>query len=147
MFKPFTCGECGNRVTLRTGKGRTREFARGFPVPIPDDFALPTCVSCGETYHLPEIDRKLDPICRAETCKAQALHYRRLVDLLMERHGITQRAIVRACGITPSHLSHILGGEQIASTTLTHLLEAFMACEQEFQRHLDGRALRLPRKA
>lgn len=59
------CGECGGSVELRAGEGRTREVVRGVVVPIPDDFALPTCVRCGETFSVPEVSDALDKMLAA----------------------------------------------------------------------------------
>ena len=61
-FKPFTCIECGGSVQLRSGMGRTRECVRGVKSKIPDDFLLPTCGRCGETYMSPEISSVLDEL-------------------------------------------------------------------------------------
>jgi len=95
-FEPFTCSECGSQVVPKTGTGRMREYSPGFPVPIPDNFPLPTCEGCGEVYFSPEVTDKLFPILKKETLKAQAQHYRHLVDILISRHGTTQKEIGRA---------------------------------------------------
>jgi hypothetical protein len=58
-FKPFACAECGNLVQLSKGQGRTRDT-----IPIPDDFLLPTCSQCGETYVNQELSDKLDVAAR-----------------------------------------------------------------------------------
>ena len=133
-----SCAECGKLVRLLKGSGRTREYVRGVPLPIPDDFLIPTCTSCGETYITEDVSSKLDPILKKQYLKLQSEHFRRLTNILMRRHGITQREIVRVCGITPSYLSHVLAGKRQASTTLTRLLEAFVDSRSEFERHLKG---------
>jgi hypothetical protein len=138
-FKKFSCAECGGTVDMAPGVGRTREFSRGFSVPIPDDFLIPTCGRCGELYVLPEIEQKLNAVLRKRLLQMQADHYRTLVDILMCRNGIKQKDVVRACGVTPSYMSHILNGKRRASTTLTRLLEAFVVCNAEFMRHVEGR--------
>jgi hypothetical protein len=138
-FKPFTCGECGRAVKLENGVGRTWEYAPGFTAQVPDDFLLPTCSGCGEIYSIPGISEKLDFVLRKQFLESQARHYEKLVRILMLRHHATKRDIVRACGITPSYLSHVLAGKQPASATLTRLLEAFVADGSEFDRHVDGR--------
>ena len=43
----FACGACGERVTAKTGPGRTYSRER---LPVPDDFRIPTCTGCGEEY-------------------------------------------------------------------------------------------------
>jgi len=49
-FKPFRCVECGAMVELKAEPGRTSEYRDGITLPIPDDFAIPTCTNCGERY-------------------------------------------------------------------------------------------------
>lgn len=137
-FKKFTCSECGGTVDMSRGTGRTRNYSRGYDVPIPDDFLIPTCNRCGDIYVLPEIEGELNAILEKRFLRMQAAHYRELVDVLMKRHGVKQLDIVRACAVTPAYLSHVLNGKRVASTTLTRLLEAFVACEAEFNRHLRG---------
>lgn len=129
-----SCAECGKPVRLLKGSGRTREYVRGVALPIPDDFLIPTCTSCGETYMTEEISSKLDPILKRQFLKRQGEHFRRLINILILRHGITQREIVRVCGITPSYLSHVLAGKRQASITLTRLLEALVDSSSEFER-------------
>lgn len=124
---------------MSQGVGRTREYSRGYNVPIPDEFAIPTCMRCGEIYIVPELEDTLYPILEERFLKMQAEHYRKLVEILVRRHGVKHRDIVRACGVTPAYMSHVLNGKRAASTTLTRLLEAFVVCDSEFVRHLEGR--------
>lgn len=132
----FPCAECGRPVVLMTGSGRTREYVRGCRLPIPNDFQIPTCTGCGEVYMTEELSAKLDPLLRKQFLLLQSAHYRQLVSILIRRHGVTQRDVVRTCQVTPSYLSHVLSGKKQASATLTRLLEAFVACPSEFRRHL-----------
>ncbi|WP_437486628.1 helix-turn-helix transcriptional regulator [Sorangium sp. So ce1014] len=76
---------------------------------------------------------------RKQFLKIQSSHYRELIDILVQRHCVTQKDIVRACAITPSYLSHVIAGKRQASTTLTRLLEAFVADNGEFERHIHGK--------
>ena len=138
-FQPFTCAECGGEVDYRAAPNRMYDYAQGYVLPIPDDFLIPTCDSCGEQYFTQAITERLDSILRSAFLAQQTSHYRELVDTLVQRHGVSQRDIVRACGITPSYLSHILAGKRHASTTLTRLLEAFVICSSEFERNVEGR--------
>jgi hypothetical protein len=137
-FKKFTCSECGGTVDMSRGVGRIRNYSRGYKVPIPDDFLLPTCNRCGDIYVLPEIQGELNAILEKRFLEMQAAHYRDLITILVRKHGVRHQDIVRACGITPAYLSHVLNGKRVASTTLTRLLEAFVACDSEFLRHLRG---------
>jgi hypothetical protein len=138
-FKSFSCGECGHQVGLHAGPGRTHDYAVGVTIAIPDDFPIPTCPRCGEVYILPEVAEELEPILREKFLSAQSEHYCALVKILALRHNVTKKDIVRTCGITPSYLSHVLAGKRQASTTLTRLLEAFVADGSEFERHVNRR--------
>lgn len=138
-FEVFSCAECGHDVELASGHGRTREYVRGHHLPIPDDFQLPTCNFCGETYTNQEVSERLDKILELEFVRIQSVHCRVLVDILVQRHGVTQREIARACDVTPSHLSHVLSGSKLASLTFSRLLESFVSSKQEFIRILEGR--------
>lgn len=44
------CEVCGSKVTLVTGPRRVRRYRRDLELPIPEDFAIPTCSECGERY-------------------------------------------------------------------------------------------------
>lgn len=138
-FQPFPCAECGGEVDYRTAPGRTYDYADGYVLPIPHDFPIPTCDSCGAQYFTQVITDRLDSMLRGAFLAQQAAHYRDLVDMLHRRHGVSQKDIVRACGITPSYLSNILAGKRHPSTTLTRLLEAFVVCGSEFDRNVKGR--------
>lgn len=87
----------------------------------------------------PELELRLAARWRREFLFAQAAHFRRLVDILSLRDGVTQKDIVRACGVTPSFFSRVVNGRRKASLTLTRLLEAYVECQSEMRRHLEGR--------
>lgn len=59
-FNPFRCIECGDTVVLVTGPGRVEEYRRGVYLPVPDDFPIPTCPTCGEAYFTVERGRALE---------------------------------------------------------------------------------------
>lgn len=137
-FKKFSCGECGGTVEMVPSRGQTLPYVRGYEVPIPDGFEIPICKKCGEIYIITEIEKDLWPLLKTRFLQMQAAHYRELTRILVERHGVKHHDIVRACGITPAYMSHVLNGKRVASTTLTRLLEAFVACGAEFERHRQG---------
>lgn len=143
-FEPFRCSECGHEVHLARGAGRTREYVRGVVLPIPEDFELPTCSSCGELHMIPEFSTRLDALLRARYLREQSVHCRELVELLLASHGITQGDVEAACAVTPSYLSHVLAGRKQASITLIRLLEAFVSDGGELERHLAGRGWSRP---
>lgn len=132
------CSECGGKVVLDRGVGRTREYRRGEHLPIPDTFLVPTCQRCGEIFMIPEISTKLDALLRRQYLAKQAAHARYLLDTLCLRHSITQRDVERACRVTPSYLSHVVGGRREASLTLRTLLESFLISPQAFEYALSG---------
>lgn len=138
----FDCAECGGKVTPKQGRGRMRVFRRGVePFEIPETFPLHTCECCGETYVLPEQVPALEAELRVAFLEWQSKKIEEWVSLLECRHGVTRGRIATACGITPSYLSHLIAGTDLASVTLQRLLEAFVASAGEFQRHLEGRPL------
>jgi len=138
-FEPFRCPECGEQVRQANGKGRLREYRRGVPpLAIPDDFLVPTCPGCGETYWSPEDSERLTPFLEDEFKKWLGPHVAELCQMLTIRHGLNKSQIARICGVTPSHLSHVLSGTAVASDTLVRLLEALAACSPEVQRHMVG---------
>lgn len=138
----FECTQCGGRVSRLKSSGRTRIFRAGVPpMPIPDDFELHTCSSCGETYVLPEYEVELHASLREAFLRWQSVNFESWVASLETIHSVTRSRIARACGVTPSHLSHVLAGKDLASETLQNLLEAYVASPKEFARRLKGRPL------
>ena len=89
MFQPFTCHECGGEVDYRSGPGRTYEYVEGRSIPIPDDFRLPTCDSCGEQYFTQDITDRLDRMAQEADMPINKL--RQSFDILREcfgEHGV-----------------------------------------------------------
>ncbi len=88
-FIPFQC-DCGGHVALATGPGRTRVYERGVVLPIPDDFPLPTCADCGETFMSIHASESIDAILLAGRTEAehasdcQIRHIRNLERLVRE---------------------------------------------------------------
>jgi len=138
-FKPFRCAECEvGTVRYAKGRGRVREYAWGVTLEVPEDVKIPQCDQCGETYVQPTDMAALDRRMRLVFTEWAAERLGAFVDILVLRHGVTQRQIAAICDVTPSHLSHILAGSAAPSMTLVRLLEAFAASKAEFDRHLRG---------
>ncbi|XXT17495.1 hypothetical protein WME94_45430 [Sorangium sp. So ce429] len=136
----FTCLECGGNVRPLAKSGRTRVFARGVVLPIPEDFAVPTCDTCDEIYINKELGEKLDAVLQGECLRLQGEHYNTLIaSITAHDENIKHHDIARACGVTPAFLSNALAGRKQASPTLTRLLEAFAVCPSELFRNLAGR--------
>ena len=74
------CPDCGGRVQLAAGPGRTREFLRGLHLPVPDDFEIPACIACGQEAMIPEISEKLDSILGEMMPQGPSAHDKRPVE-------------------------------------------------------------------
>lgn len=137
-FKPFRCGECGDTVKLVAKAGRVSEYRRGVSLPVPDDFEIPTCPTCGEQYFtvalsdaLADRQAELLPEWKRTECAA-------LIDHIRKQHQVTLRQIEGACAVTPTYLSHVLAGGKQTSLTLLRLLQAFALRPDELERQLAG---------
>lgn len=145
IFEPFVCESCGGCVELRSGQDRKYEFERGFPpMPIPADIKIPTCSDCEEMYVLPEQTPMLRAALKLEFTKWQSDHMAQLVALLVGTHGATKRQVAGVLGVTPSHLSHILAGTDLASVTLIRFTESLVHSGTEFRRILRGTPCKVP---
>lgn len=93
------CGECGGTVTLAQGTGRTREIMHGVVAAIPDDFYLPTCSRCGETFSVPEVDRELDVVLLRERVVRLEQHLiasnHLLAEAVQSRYSTVSRLVER----------------------------------------------------
>jgi len=105
---------------------------------IPEDFLIPTCTQCGEELLIPEVTDELDQLLRAAYLAKQATHVRTCVEVLRKRHGVTQQDIERACGITPSYLSHMMSGRRETSLPLMRLIEVYTLFRESFEYALEG---------
>jgi transcriptional regulator with XRE-family HTH domain len=132
------CPECGGTVQLSVGTGRTREYRRNVKLAVPDDFRIPTCTRCGEEVMIPEVSEELDKLLEGVFLAQQARQLRSCVQVLRERHGVTQQQIEDACCVTRSYLSHLLGKRREASPTLMRLLESFALSPDLFEHALEN---------
>jgi Helix-turn-helix len=134
--KLFDCVECLGPVQLVAKPGRMHLYRRGHCLPVPDDFVAKTCARCGEMYLDDDETERLDLLLAPVFLKQQSKYVRSLVDNLREKHGVSLRDIERACGVTNTYLSHVIGGKRETSTTLIRLIEAFVRNPQEFRLYL-----------
>lgn len=130
------CPECGGRVELAARPGRFREYVRGVHLEIPNDCGIPTCTKCGEESMSLEFSKELD---------------RRLADVLRERLksyvqriqrnyvGTSQLEIEQALRVTPSYLSHVLGGRKVPSGALVEMLALFAEVPGAFEHALPNK--------
>lgn len=150
---PKTCEDCGGPIEAGIGPGRVHEYRRGLDLPIPDEFVIPTCSKCGERYLSEDGYRALAEAQKPAFIEWQKQHLGAVIRSIRERHGVRLRDVERACDVTATYLSHVLGGRNEASQVLINLLEAFALYPAEFQRKLRGTsweasrlaAMRLPR--
>ena len=136
----FLCAECGGDVFSTTGPGRTAAYRRGVDLPVPEDFAVPKCAECGETYLTASESERLATLQKPAFEAWLTNHATALIDALRKRHRISQKQLEIACGLTPTYFSHISRGRKTPSLQLVRLLEAFEAVPDELQRHIEGRA-------
>jgi transcriptional regulator with XRE-family HTH domain len=132
------CQQCGGVVREKTGGDRTFEYRRGLPLPVPDDFAIATCETCGETYMTAEEYRDLADRQKPAFLAWQKEHVARVLRTIRDANKTTLREIERACGVTGTYLSHLLAGRNEASQPLINLLEALALYPAEYRRQLAG---------
>ncbi len=145
--REIMCAACGGTVRSHRGPGRTMEYVRGAPkFPVPEDFDMPRCDTCGDEYVPPETEPELLLHLKRAFLDWQKGHVTQLVQRLQQEHGATKAQVAGVCGVTPSHLSHLMNGsmeDARASVTLLRLLECYASCSSEFRRHLVGSSLDL----
>lgn len=138
-FREYCCPVCGlGTVSMAAVPGMVRHFRRGVVREIPRDVLVPRCDRCGEVFLAPEDSERIDQALTRALRKEQPHRLRALVNVLRERHGATLAEIEKACAVTPSYLSHVVGGGRLASETLVRLIEAFVVCPREFERYRSG---------
>lgn len=88
------CGACGGRVLRTQGPGRQHEYRAGLLLPVPDDFWIDTCMTCGERFMTDERALTLEVL--------QAPHYAQFVQKLIasvcEKAAVSQRELELAMG-------------------------------------------------
>jgi hypothetical protein len=123
------CLECGGQMELTQRRGRTRELVKGVHLPIPDDFRIPTCQSCGDEVWSPEMSDALD----AQLGKQVGGVIRGYVEHLSDRFDVTQAQVASACRVTHTYLSHVTHGRKMPSGTLVELLSIFEEVDGAFE--------------
>lgn len=131
----FDCDYCEGNVVMTTGPGRSYDFRSGITLESPEDFATAVCQSCGRSYLTSDEAEKLE----RQLSLRLAPECRELVETIQNETGFNQRQIVVAAGITPSHLSHVVGGQAQPSPTLFGLLECLARHPEEVRRRVEGK--------
>jgi transcriptional regulator with XRE-family HTH domain len=145
-FDPFPCAECGAAVELRRGPGRTAAYRVDVDLPVPPDFAIPTCTGCGERYLTADESRELSAAQAPLYPAWQRERVQPLIRTIQGAHGVTLKQIEEVCAVSRTYLSHVANGTKEASRTLLNLLEAYAREPQEFQRKLQKQPWNAPRE-
>jgi hypothetical protein len=133
----FHCARCGGDVVTKTGGGRTMEYRRGCPeMPIPDDFSIPTCAACGETYKSPDAERQLSDLLETSFRAWQKEHLFEVIHHIMAAHKATIAQVANVAGVTTQHLTAVANGDITVTVTLQVLLECFAASPELFTLHM-----------
>jgi hypothetical protein len=133
-FQSFRCSTCGDQVRPLAKAGRMAEYRRGVRLPVPDDFVIPTCPTCGAEYTSVELGNALAEAQRPAFLEWQRNTCKSLVQRIQAEHGVTIRDIETACAVSATYLSHVLNGTKEASTTLLRLIETFAHHPASFTR-------------
>lgn len=132
------CMECGGKVVFLAKPGRTREYRRGVVLAVPDTFELPTCSACGEEFSIPEVSEALDAVLREEFLERQRYELAACTRAIRLRHGVDQKTIEDACGVTRTYLSHLLAGRKEAGEPLMRLIKIFVIAPETFEFAMEG---------
>ena len=134
------CTECLNgEVVLKSGGGRLFVYRRGSCYELPADFVVPTCDDCGASFLDDALEQAARELLRPLYLEDQKRHLAYLVATIKAGVSVTNRQLEKACGVTPTYLSHLLNGRKEASEPLLGLLEAYAINPQEVQRRLARR--------
>ncbi len=111
MKRADQCPTCGiGTIAPATGPGRTIAFRNVPDLPVPEDFAIPTCDHCGQWWINPTVAELLDE--RMAIVYQQ--HLAQKVDSAIGclRAHIRQRDLERLLGLSAGYLSKLKGGKE-----------------------------------
>jgi hypothetical protein len=111
-------------------------YRRGSRFELPADFEVPTCDSCGALFFDEPLRESARAALKPAYLAAQRTHLTFLVETIHAKASVSNRDVERACGVTPTYLSHLLKGRKEASEPLIGLLEAFAIHPAEVHRRL-----------
>ena len=130
------CFECGGTLEMKGGEDRVFTYRRGSDYVLPSEFLMPTCSDCGEIFVDEDTNTAANKALRPQFQEDQAKHVRFLLKSVRSVIKVSNRDLERACGVTPTYLSHVLKGRKEASETLIGLLESFAIHPKEVTRRL-----------
>lgn len=132
----FSCARCGAKVVPQKGRDRFRDYRRDLALPIPDDFLLPTCTGCGETYESPRISERLDKLQSKVFRQACSNFCKQVVRTLLSRPRLGREIAVcdidRVCGVENGYIDRVIAEKTTPSMTYILLLEAYLASPKAF---------------
>src|SRR5690606_36678789 len=115
-------------------------YRRGFVLEVPEDIEIPTCDRCGAEYIDMDLRDQIKARLKPKHDESQSDHISFLIGAIQNRTQASYREIEKACGLTPTYLSHVLSGRREASEQLIALLEAYAVCPSEVQRRLERKS-------
>lgn len=131
-----TCHECGGNVMRRSAEGLTWESIPGVPMGIPATILLSRCDSCDDYGVTADDVDQIESALRSQVETWLSVEIERTIEFLRIRDRITLAQLEGAAGVGHGDLSF---GAIRPSLTLLRLLQAFVACPSEIQRHLARR--------
>lgn len=115
------CADCGaHAVHPHARAGRSHKYRELITLPIPSDFAVPTCGRCGKLHFDAPTMAALLPLLEAEYRRLLQVRIRQLLDRLSGY--ISQRRLEHLLGLSQGYLSRLRSGAGMPSTELvSHL--------------------------
>ena len=131
------CTEClEGQLVPQSGEGRMFTYRRGSRYELPAHFEVPTCDHCGALFFDESLREAAKAVLKPMYLADQRTHLTFLVETIHAMARVSNRDVERACGVTPTYLSHLLKGRKEASEPLIGLLEAFAIHPAEVHRRL-----------
>lgn len=135
------CTEClKGKLVPQGGAGRLFTYRRGSSYELPEDFLVPTCEACGADFLDDALEEAARELLKPRYLEDQKRHIAYLVETIRAAASVTNRELEKACGVTPTYLSHLLKGRKEASEPLIGLLESYAIHPEEVRRRLSRRS-------
>ena len=111
------CHDCGAFAVHPVARaGRTHKYREFVTLPIPVDFAVPTCSRCGKTHFDAATMAVLLPLLESEYRRLLRRRIRQLLERLNDH--ISQRRLESLLGLSQGYLSRLRSGSGMPSTEL-----------------------------
>lgn len=129
------CHECGGTVMRRSAEGLIWESIPGVPMGIPAAILLSRCDSCDDYGVTADDVDQIELALRSQVETWLSVEVERTIEFLRIRDRITPAQLEAVAGVGYGYFSRGM----VPSLTLLRLLQAFVACPSEIQRHLARR--------